>query len=286
MNMKKVLAAVAAIVMLSTGCGQKTDTAEIEALLTQAKTTMATVESMEADMEMEMDMSLGEEVMETTTVAHIRSQQNPLKIAMEMSMKMSDGTEVDQMQMYAVEEDGRLQTYMNTAETWYAETLQIEDMGQYNAEENMDLYLDNITDFRSEGQEKINGKDATKISGVIKGDAMEAAIEGSGLTASAQSLGISEDMLADIYKDMKDLPVRLWIDAGGYVLKYEIDMTEMMQKIMSESMKALGASEEDMKVKIKKTSITMVCKAFNEVGEIVIPAEALSAPKTEPAPAE
>lgn len=277
MNIKKVLAATAAIVMLSTGCGAKMDTAEIEALLTQAKTTMATVESLEADMEMEMDMSLLEEVIETTTVAHIRSQQDPLKLAMEMSMKMSDGTEVDQMQMYAVEEDGQLKTYMNTAETWYAETLSVEEVGQYNAEENMDLYLDHITDFRSEGQEKINGTDTTKISGVIAGDAMEEAIEGSGLTASAQSLGISEDMLADIYKDMKDLPVSLWIDADGYVRKYELDMTEMMQKIMNESMKAMGATEEDMKVKIEKTAISMVCKSFNEVGEIVIPAEAMNA---------
>ena len=82
----------------------------------------------------------------------------------------------------------------------------MEEMGQYNAEENMDLYLDNITDVRSEGQEKINEKETTKISGVITGDAMEDAIDGSGLTTSAASMGISADMLADIYKDMKDLP--------------------------------------------------------------------------------
>ena len=110
---------------------------------------------------------------------------------------------------------------------------------------------------------------------------MEEAIAGSGLTASAQSMGISEEMMAEMYNEIKDLPVSLWIDGEGYVRKYEMDMTEMMQKIMGESMKAMGASEEDLPVKIEKTAITMVCSAFNEVEEIEIPAEALGVPMGE-----
>ena len=61
---------------------------------------------------------------------------------------------------------------------------------------------------------------------------------------------------------------------------------EMMQKIMSESMKAMGASEEDLLVKIEKTGITMVCSQFNAVEEIVIPEAALSVPMGEHVHAE
>ena len=150
----------------------------------------------------------------------------------------------------------------------------------------MDLYLDNITSFTSSKQEEVNGTQATKITGVITGDAMEEAIAGSGLTASAQSMGISEEMMADLYDELGDLPISLWIDAEGYVLKYEMDMTEMMQKIMNESMKAMGASEEDLLVKIEKTGITMVCSQFNAVEEIVIPEAALSVPMGEHVHAE
>lgn len=282
MKLRKILAAAAAITVALCGCGgNQQDTAEIEALLSQAKETMATVESMAAEMTMEMDMGMGGEVVESTTVARVISQQDPLKMKMDMSMVMSDGTEIDQMQMYAVEEDGHLHTYMATADTWYAETLEMGDLSQYNADENMDLYLDNITSFKSEGEEEINGSKTTKISGVITGDAMEEAIAGSGLTASAQSMGLTEEMMEDIYSELADLPVSLWIDAEGYVLKYELDMTEMMQKIMNESMKAMGMAEEDIAVDIEKTTITMVCGDFNTVEEIIIPEAAMSIPMGE-----
>ena len=287
MKIRKILAAAAAMTIFVSGCGgSQVDAAEIEKLLSQAKATMATVESMAAEMTMEMDMGMNGETIETTTLASIRSQQNPLTMAMEMSMVMSDGTEVDQMQMYAVEEDGHLRTYMSTADVWYAETLELGELSQYNAEENMDLYLDHITDITSSKQEEVNGTKTTKITGVITGDAMKEAIAGSGLTASAQSMGISEEMMADLYDELGDLPISLWIDAEGYVLKYEMDMTEMMQKIMNESMKAMGASEEDLLVKIEKTGITMVCSQFNAVEEIVIPEAALSVPMGEHVHAE
>ena len=51
MKFRKILAAVLTMTLLA-GCGGNTDTAEIEALLDQAKTTMATVESMSAEMTM------------------------------------------------------------------------------------------------------------------------------------------------------------------------------------------------------------------------------------------
>lgn len=287
MKFRKILAAAAAMAIALCGCGNsQQDTAEIEALLSQAKETMAAVESMAAEMTMEMDMGMEGETLESTTVANILSQQDPLKMKMDMYMVMSDGTQIDQMQMYAVEQDGHLYTYMSTADAWYAETLELGELDQYNADENLDLYLDNITSFRSEGKEGINGTKATKISGVITGDAMEEAIAGSGLTTSAESMGISEDMLEDIYSELGDLPVSLWIDAEGYVLKYELDMTEMMQKVMNESMKAMGMAEEDIAVRIEKTSITMVCSDFNNVEEIIIPEEAMGIPAGEHVHAE
>lgn len=282
MKLKKMLAAAAAMTLFVSGCGGSTmDTAEIEALLSQAKITMATVESLAAEMTMEMDMGMNGETMETTTVASIRSQQNPLRMAMDMSMVMSDGTEIDQMQMYAVEEDGHLKTYMSMADLWYAETVELGELSQYNAEENMDLYLDNITEITAGKQEEIDGTKTTKINGVITGDAMEEAIAGSGLTASAQSLGISEEMMTALYEELGDLSISLWIDAEGYVRKYALDMTEMMQKLMDESMKAMGASEEELLVKIEKTVISMVCSDFNAIEEIEIPAEALGVPMGE-----
>lgn len=66
-------------------------------------------------------------------------------------------------------------------------------------------------------------------------------------------------------------------NAEGYVLKYEMDLTEMMQKIVDIAMGAVGETETDDTLSIAMANISMVCSDFNAVGEITIPAEAKNA---------
>ena len=282
MKVRKIFVAAAAAVMTfsAAGCGgggSVMETAAVEELLTLSQETMATVESMAAEITMEMDMAMGEEAIETTTVANILTKQDPMQMQMDMYVVMEDGSEAQQMMMYAEEAEGKLRTYMYSADTWYAQTMEIGDLGQYDAEASMELYLNNIESFAATAEEDINGTKTTRIEGIIARDAMEEAIQNSGVADSAASLGVTEEQMQEMYADMGDLPIVLWIDAEGYVLKYEMDMTEMMQKIMDTAMGAVGETETEPSVSITKTSISMICSDFNNVEEIVIPAEAKSA---------
>ncbi|MBQ7758976.1 DUF6612 family protein [Anaerotignum sp.] len=282
MKFRKIFVAAAAAVMTfsAAGCGgggSVMETAAVEELLTLSQETMATVESMAAEITMEMDMAMGEEAIETTTVANILTKQDPMQMQMDMYVVMEDGSEAQQMMMYAEEAEGKLRTYMYSADTWYAQTMEIGDLGQYDAEASMELYLNNIESFTATAEEDINGTKTTRIEGIIARDAMEEAIQNSGVADSAASLGVTEEQMQEMYADMGDLPIVLWIDAEGYVLKYEMDMTEMMQKIMDTAMGAVGETETEPSVSITKTSISMICSDFNNVEEIVIPAEAKSA---------
>lgn len=282
MKFRKIFVAAAAAVMTfsAAGCGGGSsvmETAAVEELLTLSQETMATVESMAAEITMEMDMAMGEEAIETTTVANILTKQDPMQMQMDMYVVMEDGSEAQQMMMYAEEAEGKLRTYMYSADTWYAQTMEIGDLGQYDAEASMELYLNNIESFTATAEEDINGTKTTRIEGIIARDAMEEAIQNSGVADSAASLGVTEEQMQEMYADMGDLPIVLWIDAEGYVLKYEMDMTEMMQKIMDTAMGAVGEMETEPSVSITKTSISMICSDFNNVEEIVIPAEAKSA---------
>ena len=282
MKFRKIFVAAAAAVMTfsAAGCGgggSVMETAAVEELLTLSQETMATVESMAAEITMEMDMAMGEEAIETTTVANILTKQDPMQMQMDMYVVMEDGSEAQQMMMYAEEAEGKLRTYMYSADTWYAQTMEIGDLGQYDAEASMELYLNNIESFAATAEEDINGTKTTRIEGIIARDAMEEAIQNSGVADSAASLGVTEEQMQEMYADMGDLPIVLWIDAEGYVLKYEMDMTEMMQKIMDTAMGAVGETETEPSVSITKTSISMICSDFNNVEEIVIPAEAKSA---------
>lgn len=93
MKLKKLLAAALAAALTLAGCGTTVLSAEeTKELLTLSQKTMATVESMAAEMTMEMDMSMGEETAETTTVAKILTQQNPLRMQMNLSATLEDGT--------------------------------------------------------------------------------------------------------------------------------------------------------------------------------------------------
>ena len=260
------------------GCGTTVLSAEeTKELLTLSQKTMATVESMAAEMTMEMDMSMGEETAETTTVAKILTQQNPLRMQMNLSATLEDGTEAQNMQMYAEEEDGKLRTYVLAADTWYSQTMELGGLAQYNAEENVTLYLSNLADFSATATEKINDTEATKIEGTLKKDVLQKVLAESGMTETAAAMGVTEEQLAALTESVKSLPLTLWIDADGYVLKYEMNLTEVMQKIMDKAMEAAGSTDASSAVKVEKTSISMVCSQFNAVKEITIPEEAKSA---------
>lgn len=273
-------AAAAVLVFSAAGCGGESgsgNNADVEALVAKAQETMSNVNSMKSVMTMDMGMAMDEESLEITTEATILATMEPMKMQMDISAKLGDEV-VQEMQMFAAEDDDQVITYMNVGDAWYAMPVDTGELDQYNAEENMNLYLENITSMSAEGEEEINGAKATKVVGVIAGDAMEEAIESSGALNSMASLGISEEEVEAMYADLGDLPIILWIDADGYVVKYEMDMSEMMQTIMDKAMSIVAEEgDEDASVQITKMMVSMVCSDFDAVGDIEIPAEALEA---------
>lgn len=281
---KKFLAVAAAMAMAFTaaGCGGNggnaggSDSTDVEALLTKAQETMDSVESMAMDMDMEIGMAMGEESIDMVTSAKILAVNEPLKMKMDMSVDMGEmGSQ--SMQMYAEEKDGQFLTYTNADGAWYAQSVTADSLAQYNAEGNMDLYLKNISNFSKTGEEDINGVTASKIEGVLTGDAMKEAIEESGVLSSVENMGLSAEDIEAIYSS--DLPLAMWIDADGYVVKYEMDMTAMMQTVMDQAMANAGEAAGDVKIEISKTTISMTCKDFNAV-EVEIPAEVANATVT------
>ena len=252
---KKFLAVAAAMTMAfaAAGCGGGdnsgnaggSDSADVEALLTKAQETMAGVESMATEMNMEISMAMGEESIDMITNAKILTVNEPLKMQMDMSMDMGEMGSQD-MQMFAEEKDGQFVTYINMDGAWYAQSATAESLAQYDADANMDLYLKNISGFSKTGEEDVNGKTASKIEGVLTGDAMKEAIQDSGALSSVENMGLSTEDMEALYSS--DLPLTMWIDADGYVVKYEMDMTAMMQAVMDQAMASAGAEAGDAKI--------------------------------------
>lgn len=276
---KKIFAGFLAGAMALTmaGCGGTTsgDTSDgstgVEALLQKANETMADVTSMSSQMDMVMDMALEDETFSTATTATIEGFYDPVKMKMDMSMTIN-GEELQSYSMYVVQDGETVTSYMNMAGAWYAQPMDMSSISQYDAQENMSLYLENLQTFSEAGTEEINGQSATIIEGVLTGDSMKEAIASSGIESMSGELGMTEEEMDSLFESLGDMPVKLWITDDGYVVKYELDMTEMMAGLMGSM-----STEETGGITFTKTMVTMTCDNFNAVEDFEIPAEALAA---------
>ena len=263
------LAMTAAMAAAMAGCGGGTDTADVETLLNTANETMANVDSMSAQMDMVMDMEVEGETFTMTTTSNIESIMDPMKMKMDMSLRMADEV-MQENTMYAVAEGDTVTSYMNLDGTWYTQPMTVGDLSQYNAQQNMELYLQNLRSFSATGTEEINGTATTVIEGVLTGDSMREAMLSSGLQTATATMGVTEEDLDTMLEGISDMPVKLWISEDGYVMQYELDMTAMMQSMMS-------AMAEGVSMNISNVSVKMTCDNYNAVEDFEIPAEALAA---------
>lgn len=271
--MKKRIFALAltmAMAVTAAGCGAK-ETTDVEALIQAANETMAQVNSMTAQMELQMDMAYDGETVQTLIKSDMDVVLEPFKTDMTISMTLNDEV-LQEYEMYAVQNGDTIDAYMQAAGQWYHQPMASTDISQYNTKDNMELYLQNISSFTAAGTEEINGVQTTRIEGVLTGDSMKEAMKTSGIESAYADMGLSADDLVALMDGMEDMPVKLWISADGYVMRYELDMTAMMQAVFNNL-----SGEEENPITISTTLVRMTCGSFDEVPEIEIPAEALEA---------
>ena len=235
------------------------------------------VKSMDATMVMEMDMSVMGQSMETETTMNMSCFSDPMKLKADMTMDMGQLGSVD-MSMYAAMDGDSYTVYLYDGTAWTAQTVDMSYLQQYDAQESMNLYLESAEDYTQEGTEEINGSTANKFTGVIRGDALEEVLANSGATSSLENSTGDLD-LADLYSDLGDLEVTVWVDQeSGYPVRYAMDMTQMMQGIMEKAMAASGGETDTSgMVTMDKVTMVMDCFNFDNAADFEIPAEALAA---------
>ncbi len=286
MKLKKGLAAALISVMALSGCGSTESTAEVsldemsaEELITLANDTMAGIDSMSASIGMEMSADIDEEAFDMAMIADIDIiYEEPIRLKMDMNV-LTDGESAGGYSMYAVQDGDTMNMYINLGgDTWYSQQSTVENMAQYNAQTTAEQYLNNISSFAENGTETINGVDTKIISGVFTGDSIKEVIANSGMESFTGSLeDMTEEEFDEIINAVGDIPIRLWISGEGYVMKYELDMTEMAQALMvSIIAQSAGLSEEDVPMTVSEMIISMTCDNYNAVEEFEIPEAALA----------
>ena len=305
--MRKGLAAVLSLAMilcLLTACGaggggEKSATNMTpEEVLAAASKNMDSLESMSYDMDMDMGFAIAIPSLEVDEKLDISSKseadyiKEPMKMKMTMNMDMGTGEAMD-MLMYLVQDGDTYITYTGIENEdgsfdWVRQVMSdLPDMSQYKAEDTMKLYLSSGESFKENGTEEVNGVEAVRYDGVIKGEAMQEVMDSSGMTEQLAAMNLGGD--EDLFKNAGDLPISIWIDREQLLpVKYEMDMAAVMQYIME---KALAQQLEglegtgEMKMTVSKAFVSMTVKNFNGVEDFEIPQEALDAEELDAAAA-
>lgn len=262
-----------------TACGGTAPATETpEEVLTKAQEAMADVTSMGYDMTMDLSMGAEGETLAISTVTRADTVLSPLSMKAEMEIDLGDLGETTSMTIYAKEQDGSYLTVVGTPDeagqmTWQSSSMDaLGDLENLSGTDSLQLYLDSIQNFTQGESETVNGVEATRYDGVILGEDLSEVIAASGALSQLDSLGMGE--MSDLFTGMGDLPVSLWIAKETYYpVKYEMDLTEMMQSILDKTLsEQLGA---DIGLTVEQAALSMTIRDINQVGEIEIPAEAL-----------
>ncbi len=249
----------------------------------KAQKNIAKVTNMDASMVMEMDMELGAngetQTMESVTTMDMSTFSDPVRLKMDMNVKASvAGQETtQQMSVYAdTLEDGTCMMYLFDGTSWYSqEGATAQDIAQYDASTDMAAYLNGNYNFEQAGTEQVDGANAYKYTGKITGDEMKEVILSSGALDQLSSLGMSSADLDSMLDGIGELPINLWIDeATLYPVKYEMDMTDVMNTLMTNMVASMGEQAEGVSMSIPKMVISMTCKNFNAATDFEIPEEA------------
>lgn len=278
--MKKFLAVsmTAAMAVSVSACGGETGGQDAEALVKTATETMASVTSMSSEMTMDFTMSLEDETMDMTSKAIMDTIYGEnLKIKMDVSAETA-GEPVQAYSMYMEQNGDTIDAYMDIGDgTWYQQSLTLEDISQYDAQANAEMYLQSMEDLKIDGTEELNGHSTSIVSGVFTGESMRDAMASSGIESLTESMGLTEEDMETVLNSISDMPVKMWISEEGYIVKYEIDMTGMMQSLMDNMLAAAAQTTEEVPLVISKTMVTMTCDNFNAVEDFEIPADAAAA---------
>lgn len=278
--MKKLLAFFISGLMLFSvaACGNEQgngETAEVSKVA-ESLIKVSEAESMASDMVMNYSMSMGEEKLDMVMSTYMEMLNNPTKIKMDMTTELLGEGFTTKYYMEETE-DGKYTMYYGSEDMaigWAKEVVDASYVEQLVG--NSDYYLEYAKNFESAGTEDLNGEKTERFDGVIKVDDIEEVLSQTGLDAMA-GVDSSEFDLAELFANMEDIPLSIWIsDESGYPVKYEMDMTKMMQTIM-DNVIAMEESQEamDMNISIDNAFVEITYSNFNGVEDFEIPADVI-----------
>lgn len=230
------------------------------------------------DMEMTINANGESQSMQSVNTIDMSCLYDPVRIKLNMTVDAGESGTSDMSMYIDADENGTYTMYMNDGTSWQSQTVEVGQIEQYDASSNMSEYMQDSYDYQDAGSEQVDGKNARKYTGTIKGDDLKDTMMSTGALDSLSSLGMDTSQVETMFSDLGDLPITLWIDEESLVpIKYEMDMAPLMNKLMANMIEAMGEEAEGVSMEFGKMFVTMTCSDYNAVEEFEIPEEAKAA---------
>lgn len=283
-----LVAALALMAALLAGCGNSNtpsdntgdgETLTPEQVIAKVQENTAKAKSLSYTMTMDMGMSIsanGESMdMDMTTTMTADMIADPLQMQINTSVDMGELGGVTEMLMYGEAANGATTLYVSTdnGATWASQEVTNDDLAQYDAAQGLELYTDILKDIKEGSSETINGVTATKYTGTIPSTDMADVIRASGAADSFASLGLNASDLDAMVADLGDMTFSMWVDKEKLLpVRYEFDMSDIMSKLTSNLLSAMGEQVAGLEMSITKTVAEMDITAVDTVTSIERPA--------------
>lgn len=202
---------------------------------------------------------------------------DPYAVKGMMEMDMDIGTEgytTDEFEIYAEKKDGKYFTYSKVKDAdWTVAEINELEANQYNAAAQANILLESISNPKIVGTETENGAEVKEIEGVIPSAKLQGLFEATGSLENFNELGLKEitaEEFTQAFAKVSDLPIKLQIDANEYyLLKYETDMTEVMNQLL----KNIFGQEIAQNLSYQEVEMSMACTNFDKVEAFEMPVQ-------------
>ena len=172
-------------------------------------------------------------------------------------------------------DSGTYTMYMYDGQSWTSGEASEADFAEYDARNSMLGYIGDGSKYTQEGTEQVNGANAYKYSYVLTEAELKEQMQESGALDSVSQLGLDVSQVDSMLDELGDVTAYVWIDeATYYPVKYEMDMTTVMDTLMKNMLEAMGDQAEGVSMSVPEMKISMTCSNFNSATDFTVPDEA------------
>ena len=275
-HVKKAMACLLGMTLVLSlcACGSPRTSAEV---MKRAGENLAKVKSMTFDMTLEMSMSAGGETVDMVVGMEGETTTEPVVVHADMAIDLG-ALGAMEMELYAEQNDDTVTTYISALGQWRKEEAPLdEENAVLDAKGDMGSSLAYASGLEEIGVETVGGVEAARYDGVITKEHLQEVLKNTGVLddlGDAMDLKKSLEDAAENTAGLGDIPISIWIDKEAMLpVRYEMDMTEMMQKLMDQVSTAVSMEYPT----VSRVKVSMTIGGIDAVDAITIPDEAKNA---------